>query len=77
MSGVAKDLLRKMLVVDPTKRMTLTQIRKHPFCRAHQQPITKGLLPGQKIYVDCDIVEEMKKIKYAGFIKDIEENAIN
>ena len=57
LSESAKDLLRKMLVADPSKRLTLSQIRKHPFCRSYQQPIVKGLLPGEKIYVDLDIIE--------------------
>jgi len=32
--------------VDPNRRLTINELRKHPFCQAYQQPILKGLLPG-------------------------------
>jgi hypothetical protein len=57
--------------------MSLAQIRHHPFCKQHKQPIIKGLLPSEKIVVDIVLVEELKSLGYSGFMKDIEDNAIN
>ncbi|XP_062106593.1 SNF1-related protein kinase catalytic subunit alpha KIN10-like [Humulus lupulus] len=31
----ARDLIRRILVVDPTRRMTIPQIRQHPWFKAH------------------------------------------
>lgn len=35
LSTAARDLIPRMLVVDPMKRMTIPQIRQHPWFRAH------------------------------------------
>ena len=77
LSPLAKDVLKKLLEADPDKRMSLAQIRHHPFCKQHKQPIIKGLLPSEKIVVDIVLVEELKSLGYSGFMKDIEDNAIN
>ena len=77
LSGEARDLLKRMMRVDPEQRLTIHQIRKHPFCRGCPQPIVKGLLPGEKVLIDADIIEEMKKLGYSGFLRDIEDNATN
>jgi serine/threonine protein kinase len=57
LSRDAKDLLKKLLEVAPEKRLSISEIRAHPFCSSRAQPITKGLLPNEKIYTDLDIVQ--------------------
>ena len=57
--------------------MTLNQVRNHKFCKENFQPFARGLLPSEKIYVDRQMKEELKGLGCNGFIKDIEENAIN
>jgi serine/threonine protein kinase len=72
LSVEAKDLLKKMMAIDPEDRPSLNQIRKHPFCRTSIQPIIKGLLPNEIIQIEPQFIEQMKAMGYSGFIKDIE-----
>lgn len=37
-SQMARNLISKMLVVDPYKRLTLDQVRDHPFLNEHKIP---------------------------------------
>jgi 5'-AMP-activated protein kinase catalytic alpha subunit len=49
LSSNAKDILKKMLQPNPERRLTISQIRKHPFVSQYQEPLIRGLLPGEKI----------------------------
>jgi 5'-AMP-activated protein kinase catalytic alpha subunit len=51
LSKNSRDFLKRIMQVDPSKRPSIAQMRKHPFCRAYCQPIIKGLLPSETIYV--------------------------
>ena len=64
LSQNAKDFLSKILVVDPKKRLNITQIRKHPWFNQLDQKkfMSRGLLLNKYIVpIDEDIVEKMKK----------------
>jgi len=52
LSADAKDLLKKLMQVNPADRPNIKQIRKHPFCRNYSQPISRGLLPTETLHVD-------------------------
>lgn len=77
LSREAKDILRKVLQASPEKRLSISEIRSHSFCSSRKQPIIKGLLPNEKIYIDVDIIQQMKDFGYSGFIKDVENNILN
>lgn len=54
LSTGARDLIPRMLVVDPTKRMTIPEIRQHPWFQAH--------LPRYLAVPPPDTIQQAKKI---------------
>ncbi|KAK6201453.1 kinase-like domain-containing protein [Scheffersomyces amazonensis] len=44
-SDSAKDLISKMLVIDPSTRITIDEIWKHPWIQADQPPVAESLDP--------------------------------
>ncbi|KAL8038580.1 hypothetical protein ABFS82_11G121600 [Erythranthe guttata] len=54
LSGGARDLIPRMLIVDPMKRMTIPEIRAHPWFQAH--------LPRYLAVPPPDTVQQAKKI---------------
>ncbi|XP_078448002.1 SNF1-related protein kinase catalytic subunit alpha KIN10-like [Wolffia australiana] len=54
LSGGARDLIPRMLVVDPMKRMTIPEIRQHPWFQAH--------LPRYLAVPPPDSAQQAKKI---------------
>jgi hypothetical protein len=44
----ARDLLTRVLRVDPEDRLTLQAILEHPFCRP-KLALLRGLLPGEAV----------------------------
>lgn len=71
LSKEAKDILKKLLEVSPEKRLSIEEMRAHPFCSNRPQPIIKGLLPNERISVDLELVQELKDLGYSGFVKDL------
>jgi serine/threonine protein kinase len=69
-SADAKDLIVQMLVVDPTKRLTIPQIRKHRWFRVGLPDYLRHpfkYLSGSQFaltsdFVDLQVVEELKKL---------------
>ncbi|XP_010258233.1 PREDICTED: SNF1-related protein kinase catalytic subunit alpha KIN10-like [Nelumbo nucifera] len=64
LSAGARDLIPRMLIVDPMKRMTIPEIRKHPWFQAH--------LPRYLTVPPPDTKEQAKKID-----KDILQEVVN
>nr|XP_029118485.1 SNF1-related protein kinase catalytic subunit alpha KIN10 isoform X1 [Elaeis guineensis] len=66
----AKDLISRMLVVDPMKRITIAEIRQHPWFTPHLPRYLTVPLPDtmqQAKRIDVDILQEVVKM---GFDKD-------
>ena len=63
LSNVSQDLIRRILTTNPKRRITLEEIKKHPFFLIGERtPLMKGLLIGvENIPVDWDIIKEIKK----------------
>ena len=76
LSNISQDLIRRILTTNPKRRITLEEIKKHPFFLIGERtPLMKGLLIGvENIPVDWDIIKEIKK-KYFND-KDINDEYI-
>ena len=63
LSNVSQDLIKRILTTNPKRRITLDEIKKHPFFLIGERtPLMKGLLIGvENIPVDWDIIKEIKK----------------
>ncbi|KAL5718350.1 cAMP-dependent protein kinase [Ranunculus cassubicifolius] len=71
LSAGARDLIPRMLIVDPTKRITINEIRQHPWFQAHLPrylavPPPDTMQQAKKI--DVDILQEVVKM---GFDKNL------
>jgi len=62
-SGVAKDLVSKLLKSDPEQRISLSEIVEHPWFQAHQP--TKPVIPKSIVPQKLDPSGEIDKGKYA------------
>jgi len=73
-SGVAKDLVSKLLKSDPEQRIELSQIVEHPWFQAHKpmRPITQNSVVSQKL----DPSGEIDKGKYAIISKPSFKNKV-
>jgi 5'-AMP-activated protein kinase, catalytic alpha subunit len=54
LSGLARDLIPRMLVVDPMKRITIREIREHPWFQAR--------LPRYLAVPPPDTTQQVKKV---------------
>lgn len=65
LSEESSDLISKMLVLDPKKRITLTQIREHPFIAHKGGPLATTAIqnsPSEKTSsIEHDILESMRE----------------
>lgn len=66
LSEDSKDILAKILTVDPSKRYRIEDIRKHKWWNLSQsQPSTQGIIVGyHRIPVDEHILEETVKLGF-------------
>jgi 5'-AMP-activated protein kinase, catalytic alpha subunit len=75
LSQSSRDLILRMLVVDPMKRITIAEVRQHPWFQ-HKLPAYLSLPPDmievQHRYIDDDIVEKVCQLP----IKDVNESAV-
>ena len=63
LSNISQDLIRRILTTNPKRRISLEEIKQHPFFLIGERtPLMKGLLIGvENIPVDWDIIKEIKK----------------
>ena len=63
LSKYAQDILRRILTTNPKRRISLEELKNHPFfLLGERTPMLKGLLIGlENIPVDMEIINEMKK----------------
>jgi len=56
LSGAARDLIPRMLVVDPMKRITIREIREHDWFKIH--------LPRYLTVPPPDSAQQVKKVQF-------------
>ena len=80
LSQSARELILRMLVVDPIKRITMADVRQHPWYQ-HKLPayltLPPALIEMQERYIDQDIVEKVCQLPIRGLTVDIVMDAIN
>ena len=78
LSKNSQDLIKRILTTNPKKRISLEEIKKHPFFLIGENiPLLKGLLIGvENIPVDLDIIKEIKK-KYFNDKENVSEEYIS
>ena len=76
LSNISQDLIRRILTTNPKRRISLEEIKKHPFFLVGERtPLMKGLIIGiETIPVDWDIIKEIKQKYFKE--KDIDEKYI-
>ncbi|KAJ6360399.1 hypothetical protein OIU77_004419 [Salix suchowensis] len=70
----ATDMISKMFVVDPMRRMTMPEIHQHPWFHAHLPRYLDVLLPGEALRtssnvphtIDGEIFQEVIKLGFVG-----------
>jgi calcium-dependent protein kinase len=73
-SEEGKNLIRKMLVVDPEKRITPTQALKDPwFTKSKQED---GKVDGEKSKLDPDIFTKLREYKGVSTLKKVALNIL-
>ena len=79
LSQSSRELILRMLVVDPIKRITMAEVRQHPWYQ-HKLPayltLPPALIEMQERYVDQDIVEKVCMLPIRGITADIVTDAI-
>ena len=61
LSDICKDFIRKILTVNPDKRIKINDLKNHPFFNIDKIPLCKGILVGiDQINIDYDLVKEIK-----------------
>ena len=71
LSNYARDLINKILTPSPKRRITIDEIKKHPFFLLGEKvPLLKGIIIGvDDIKVDYDVVKEMVNKFSSGIYK--------
>ena len=78
LSDIAQDCLKRILTVNPEKRIKLKELKMHPFFNLDKTPLEKGILIGiEDFYVDYDLVKEIKEKYYRDKDKITEEYIID
>jgi serine/threonine protein kinase len=75
-----RELILRMLVVDPIKRITIAEVREHPWYK-HKLPAYLTLPPiqieMQERYIDSEIVEKVCLLPIRGITAAMVTDAIN
>lgn len=79
LSQSARELILRMLVVDPIKRITIAEVREHPWYK-HKLPAYLTLPPEmiehQERYIDNEIVEKVCKLPIRGVTASLVTDAV-
>jgi len=80
LSQSSRELILRMLVVDPIKRITIAEVRQHPWYQ-HKLPAYLTLPPAmierQERYIDREIVEKVCQLQIRGVNPEVVADAIN
>lgn len=66
-SPLARDLIKRILTTDPNKRITIPEIRKHPWFHIYKKyiPKKKGIVVGyHEIPIDPDVIQSVVDLGY-------------
>lgn len=79
LSQSSRDLILRMLVVDPLKRITIAEVRQHPWF-LHKLPVYLSLPPAmiemQERYIDNEIVGMVCQLPMQGITPEIVTDAV-
>lgn len=79
LSQSSRELILRMLVVDPIKRITIAEVRQHPWYQ-HKLPaylmLPPELIENQERYVDAEIVDKVLLLPPHGLTREIVTNAV-
>ena len=79
LSQSSRELILRMLVVDPIKRITIAEVRQHPWYQ-HKLPqyltLPPELIENQERYVDPEIVEKVTLLPIRGVTQDMVTDAV-
>ena len=79
LSQSSRELILRMLVVDPIKRITIDEVRQHPWYR-HKLPgylmLPPMMIELQERYIDSEIVEKVCNLPIQGVTVDLVTTAI-
>ena len=66
LSDIAQDVIRKILTVNPEKRIKLKDLKLHPFFNLDKSTLDIGVFIGvDDVFIDYDVIKEMKEKFYA------------
>jgi len=75
----AKELIMRMLVVDPMKRLTISEVRQHPWF-LQKLPVYMSMLPAemdmQKYYIDDEIIRAVCQLNIKGVAPELVVEAV-
>lgn len=79
LSQSSRELILRMLVVDPIKRITIAEVRQHPWYQ-HKLPayltLPPALIETQERYIDQEIIEKVCQLPNKGVTPDIVADAV-
>ncbi len=79
LSQSSRELILRMLVVDPIKRISISEVRQHPWYQ-HKLPqyltLPPAMIESQERYIDPEIVEKVCQLRIAGVTKDAVMEAV-
>ncbi len=79
LSQSSRELILRMLVVDPIKRITIAEVRQHPWYQ-HKLPayltLPPALIEMQERYLDPEIVDKVCQLPNRGVTPDIVTDAV-
>lgn len=80
LSQSSRELILRMLVVDPMKRITIAEVRQHPWYQ-HKLPAYLTLPPAaiemQERYIDNEIVEKVCQLPFREVTQEMVTDAVN
>jgi 5'-AMP-activated protein kinase catalytic alpha subunit len=79
LSQSSRELILRMLVVDPIKRITIAEVRQHPWYQ-HKLPayltLPPALIETQERYIDQEIIEKVCQLPNKGVTQELVLDAV-
>nr|CCA17060.1 SNF1related protein kinase catalytic subunit alpha p [Albugo laibachii Nc14] len=73
LSEYARDLIPRMLVVDPMKRITIPEIRQHPWFQMDLPPYLRTppeMIENESVKIDQEVVNQCLQLDFPGITRD-------
>jgi 5'-AMP-activated protein kinase catalytic alpha subunit len=74
LSQLSRNLIPRMLEVDPMKRITIAEIRQHPWFQHKLPPYLRHppeLMEKQERNVDLDVIDEVSRLPFKGITREL------